>query len=412
MPKPVTIRSPSEHVGDILARTHAFVEKCHPRLPGTPGCLRAARELRDELARSCDRADLEEYSQHPGSFFAMNKVLAVGYLAAAAFYYIGGWGIPVSATLFILGVAYFANMFAFLGRFFDPLFRKMPGANVVGTMEPRSDVRQAIVFCAHHDSSPVCNFFENFPGAYAFRTFLPVAFYVVAAVGVIVASASLLFGTGAWGGLPALRIVIAAGLVFVVPVFWYFGREASPGASDNLASSFVLVKLAELVKSGAVAKPEHTRLMFVSVDGEENGQRGSSDFARKHKAELLGLRTFVFNMDTLARLKDLAFLETDTNGLRKLSAPLTAECLEIAADLGYPVKAVRFPFGGGGTDAGQFAKIGVDAVSLIGVSTHPIRKDIDYHTSRDTVDNIEPAAVEAGLMIAIHFALAKDMQAR
>jgi hypothetical protein len=405
------IRVPAEHVQDILARTRALVEKCHPRLPGTPGCLRAARELRDDLARSCDRAYLEKYDQHPASFFAMNKVLAVGYLAAAAFFFIGGWGILVSAALFILGMAYFVNMFAFLGRFFDPLFKNKSGENVVGTIEPASNVRQAIVFCAHHDSSPVCNFFEKFSGAYAFRTFLPVAFYVVATFGAIIASASL-FSEAAWEGIPALRIVLAVGLVFVVPVFWYFGRETSPGASDNLASSLVLVKLAELVKSGAVPRPEHTRLVFLSVDGEENGQRGSSEFARRHKAGLLGLRTFVFNLDTLARHKDLAFLKTDTNGLRKLSAPLTAECLGIAAGLGYPVKAARFPFGGGGTDAGQFAKIGVEAVSLIGVSTRPIRKDIDYHTSRDTADNIEPAAVEAGLMIAIHFVLAKDKQAR
>jgi aminopeptidase YwaD len=340
----------------------------------------------------------------------MNKVLALCYLAAAASFLIGGWGILVSAALFILGMAYFVNMFAFLGRFFDPLFKKKPGANVVGTIEPTSDVRQAIVFCAHHDSSPVCNFFEKLPGAYAFRTFLPVVFYVVATGGAIVASASLFSGAVAWGGRPALRIVLAAGVVFVVPVFRYFGREASPGASDNLASSLVLVKLAELVKSGTVLKPKHTRLVFLSVDGEENGQRGSSEFARRHKTELLGLRTFVFNMDTLARLKDLGFLKTDTNGLRRLSAPLTAEGLEIARGLGYLVKAVRFPFGGGGTDAGQFAKIGVDAVSLIGVSTRPIRKDIDYHTTRDTVDRIEPAAVEAGLNIAIHFALAKDKQ--
>lgn len=342
----------------------------------------------------------------------MDKVLAVGYLVAAAFFFIGGWGILASAALFILGMAYFVNMFAFLGRFFDPLFMKKPGANVVGTMEPAADVRQAIVFCAHHDSSPVCNFFEKFPGAYAFRTLLPVLFYLVATVGSIIASASVFSGAGAWAGFPALRIVLAVGLVFVVPVFWYFGREASPGASDNLASSLVLVKLAELVKSGVVPRPEHTRLVFLSVDGEENGQRGSSEFARRHKAELLGLRTLVFNMDTLARSKDLTFLETDTNGLRRLSASLTAECLEIAAGLGCPVKAARFPFGGGGTDAGQFAKIGVEAVSLIGVSTRPIRKDIDYHTSRDTVDSIEPAAVEAGLNIAIQFALAKDKQAR
>jgi hypothetical protein len=399
-----------EHVQDILARTRILIEKCHPRLPGTPGCLRAARELRDELGRSCDRAELEGYDQRPDSFFAMNKVLALGYLAAAVFFFIGGWGILVSAALFILGMAYFVNMFAFLGRFFDPLFKKKPGANTVGTIEPASDVRQAIVFCAHHDSSPVCNFFERLPGAYAFRTLLPVVFYIVAAIGAIVASASLLSGPAAWAGIPVLRIFLAAGLVFVVPVFWYFGREASPGASDNLASSFILVKLAELVKSGTVPKPEHTRQVFLSVDGEENGQRGSLEFARKHTAGLLGLRTFVFNMDTLARFKDLAFLETDTNGLRKLSPSLTAECLEIAAGLGYPVKAVRFPFGGGGTDAGQFAKIGVEAVSLIGVSTSPIRRDVDYHTSRDTVDNIEPAAVEAGLMIAIDFALAKDKQ--
>jgi hypothetical protein len=37
-----------------------------------------------------------------------------------------------------------------------------------------------------------------------------------------------------------------------------------------------------------------------------------------------------------------------------------------------------------------------------------IRKDIDYHTSRDTVDNIEPAAVEAGMNIAANFVLEMD----
>lgn len=406
------IRMPAEHVRDILARTRVLIEKCHPRLPGMPGCLRAARELRNELAGSCDRALLEEYDQRPASFLGMNKVLAVEYLIAAAFFFIGGWGILVSAALLTLCTAYFINTFAFLGRFFDPLFKKKRGANVVGTIEPAADVRQTIIFCAHHDSAPVCNFFEKFPRAYAFRMFLPVVFHIVATAGVIIASARMLSGATGWESNHALKIVLAAGLVFVVPVFWYFGRGASPGASDNLVSSLILVKLAELVKSGTVPMPEHTRLVFLSVDGEENGQRGSFEFARKHRAELLGLRTFVFNMDTLARYKELAFLETDTNGLRRLSALLTAECLEIAAGLGYPIKAVRFPFGGGGTDAGQFAKIGVEAVSLIGVSTRPIRKDIDYHTSRDTVDNVEPAAAEAGLNIAIHFAMAKDKQVR
>lgn len=119
----------------------------------------------------------------------------------------------------------------------------------------------------------------------------------------------------------------------------------------------------------------------------------------------------VFNMDTLGRTRDLAFLKTDTNGLTRLSARLTGEGLRIAAELGRPVRAIRFPLGGGGTDAGQFARVGVESVSLIGISTHFVRRDVDYHTSRDTVDAIEPAAVEAGLEIALNFVLETDRTA-
>ncbi len=407
------VRLSPENVQDVLARTRLLIERCHPRLPGTPGCLRAAQELRDALARSCDKASLEEYSQHPASFFAMNKVLAFDYLLAAGLFFLGGWAIFASAAVFTLGAAYFINEFAFLGRFFDPLFRKRSGQNVVGIMEPASAVRQAIVFCGHHDSSPVCNFFEKLPRAYAFLVVPPIMFHAVATLGAIIAAAGLLSGgVSGGGGSQGFKVVLIAGCVFVVPLIWYFGRDASPGASDNLVSSVLLVKLAELFKSGALPKPENTRLVFLSVDGEENGQRGSFEYARRHKPELLDLPTFVFNMDTLGRFEDLAFLKTDTNGTRRLSARLTAQCLELAAGLGYPVKAVRFPFGGGGTDAGQFAKIGVASASLIGISTRPIRRDVDYHTSRDTVEAIDPAAVEAGLNLAANFAIEMDKQAR
>jgi aminopeptidase YwaD len=409
---PSMIRIPSGHVGDILERTRVLIEKCHPRLPGTPGCLRAARELRDELAKSCDRAHLEEYVQYPGSFLGMNKVLAADYLVAGGLFFLGGWGIVASALVFTLGTAYFINQFAFLGRFFDPLFKKKPGANVVGIMEPASDVKRQIILCAHHDSTPVCNFIEKHQCAYAFRVTFPIIFHAIANVGAIIASASFLSGPGGNEMNSALKIVIIAGCLFVIPLFWYFGRDASPGASDNLVSSLILVKLAELIKAGVLPAPKNTRVVFLSADGEENGQRGSYVYAHKHQAELRSLPTSVFNIDTLSRLQDLAFLRTDTNGIRKLSAPLTEECLKIAAGLGYSVKAIRFPFGGGGTDAGQFAKIGIEAASLIGISTHIIRKDIDYHTSRDTVDNIEPAAVEAGLNIGANIITAKGKKCR
>jgi len=62
-------------------------------------------------------------------------------------------------------------------------------------------------------------------------------------------------------------------------------------------------------------------------------------------------------------------------------------------------------------DAGRFARIGVEAASLIGISTRLIRRDVVYHTSRDTVANMEPAAVEAGLNIAANFVLERDRAA-
>ncbi|MHB8095723.1 MAG: M28 family metallopeptidase [Candidatus Aminicenantales bacterium] len=403
------IRIAREHVQDILTRTRALVETCHPRLPGSPGCLRAARELREALAKFCDRAFIEEFVQHPASFFLMNRILAAVYLLAGVLFFVGGAGTIVSAVVFTLGTAFIIDEFVFLGRLFDPLFGKKTGANVVGILEPGSEVRQQILLVGHHDSTPACGFLEKHQWAYAFRLVIPIVFHVAGNIGAILVSAGL--GSGVTGGglRAAFRIIIAAGCLFVVPLFAYYGREASPGASDNLVSSLMLVKLAELFKSGALAPLNHTRIVFLSADGEENGQRGSFAYARKHQSEFLQTKTFVFNMDTLSRIKDLAFLKTDLNGFVRLSSGMTEECLGIAAALGHPVKAIRFPLGGGGTDAAQFARVGVETVSLIGISTRLIRKDIDYHTSRDTVDNIEPEAVEAGLNIALNFIREKDL---
>ena len=342
----------------------------------------------------------------------MNRVLAAAYLLAGLFFFIGGLGIYASAAVFSLGTVFIVNEFVFLGRFFDPLFRKKPGANVVGIMEPASDVRQQIVLVSHHDGTPVCNFLEKHQWAYAFRVAVPIVFHTIANIGAILVSADLWPGAAGDSVRAAFKIIIVAGCLFVIPLFWYYGRDAAPGASDNLVSSLMLVKLAELFKSGDLKRMNYTRLFFLSADGEENGQRGSFEYARKHLAELLGTRTFVFNMDTLSRHKDLAFLKTDTNGIVRLSSGLTDECLKIAAELGYAVKAIRFPFGGGGTDAGQFARVGIESASFIGISTCLIRKDVDYHTSRDTVDHVEPAAVEAGLNIAANFILEKDKGAR
>ncbi len=406
------IRVERAAVDDVLARTGRLIGECHPRLAGSPGCLRAARAIGEALRPFCDRVDIEAYAQAPGSFFLIGRVLAVTYLVSAILFFIGGTAAYFSAAGFTLGTVYFFTVFARMDRTFDFLFPKKPGANVVGVVEPAAEVRQQVIVGGHHDSAPVCNFLEKHQWAYAFRIIVPFALATLANIGTVLTAA------GAWGGEAGLsaplllKILLVAGAVFIVPLIWLNRRDASPGAGDNLVSSLMLVKLAEAFRPG---DPEtalrHTRLILLSTDGEENGQKGALHYTESHRDGLRAVKTFVLTLDGLYRLRDLAFLTTETNGMVRLSKSLTEEAVRIASDLGYAAKAGPIPFGGGGTDAGRFARAGVEAASLIAISTRPIRRDIVYHTSRDTVASVEPEVVEAGLNIAANFIREKDRSA-
>ena len=66
------------------------------------------------------------------------------------------------------------------------------------------------------------------------------------------------------------------------------------------------------------------------------------------------------------------------------------------------------PFGGGSTDAAEFAKAGIPALSIIGLDTTFTSGEVPYHTSFDTVDRIEPEAVLACMQIAEQFILDAD----
>jgi hypothetical protein len=58
-------------------------------------------------------------------------------------------------------------------------------------------------------------------------------------------------------------------------------------------------------------------------------------------------------------------------------------------------------FGAGGTDAAESARRGIPSTSIIALSTDIFRDRLVYHTMRDTVEHIEPAAVEACLRIGL-----------
>ena len=69
---------------------------------------------------------------------------------------------------------------------------------------------------------------------------------------------------------------------------------------------------------------------------------------------------------------------------------------------------MNMPFGGGSTDAAEFAKAGIPALSIIGLDTTFTSGNVPYHTNFDTVDKIEPEAVLACMQIVEQFILEID----
>ena len=65
---------------------------------------------------------------------------------------------------------------------------------------------------------------------------------------------------------------------------------------------------------------------------------------------------------------------------------------------------MNIPFGGGGTDAGEFAKAGIPTTSLIAMDTTFKSGFNPYHTRDDHTENINPTVVMACLQIAHGFA--------
>jgi aminopeptidase YwaD len=104
----------------------------------------------------------------------------------------------------------------------------------------------------------------------------------------------------------------------------------------------------------------------------------------------------------------LTALTRDRNGTIRLSGSMADDLRRIAAQLGRPIKMSPIPIFAGATDAARFAEIAVEALSIVGLPIPPIREELGFHTLNDTVENIEPEAVEACLEIAQRYVLEKD----
>jgi aminopeptidase YwaD len=388
-----------------LEMTQGLLERHRYRLAGSAECNRAAHDIGEILKLCCDQCREESFTLHPRALWYLGKVIAVICVLSAMFAYFGGCLVYIGFLLCLFGLTYGLAQYVFYWRLFDPFFKSGKGCNVVGTLEPAFATEQQVVLVGHHDSPFIFNFLERFQRI-AFTRFLlgmTSFIWICFCSGLLSIRQVSMHEPQTMHG-PLLWITIL-GLAFAVPLFFMMSGTPSPGAGDNLNSTSMNAGVAKYFKEqrhgGSPLK--HTRLIVLSTDGEEIGQRGAMEYVRRHRQDLLEVPSYVFNVDSVYYYKDLAVLTRDRNNTCRLSKEMVSAISDVAARNSIRLRRKPIPFGGGGTDAAAFSIAGINATTLIAQPTGFFSDDHRYHTSTDVVEAIEIKAAQAVLQLAIEY---------
>jgi len=404
----------SHHARQALETTRSLIERFGGRLAGSEACRQAALCLQDEFSRICGPAQvrLEAFTTRPGAFTGFYRIDILLYCVGLVLLWLGQ---PLPAALLLVWMVFAAGLqFGYYVELYDRFYPRKTCYNVVAALEPQQPARRQVILSAHHDSAQELRFLKSSQKLYALKIVVPDFFRIMAGVFAIYWAAYRVFvsGAGPAAAPPVtpwmLGLLSTVGLYFVFTKFSLFSREAVPGAGDNLIASAMLLELARLFADPA--NPGHstlrdTRLVLVSFDAEEAGLRGARAFVRAHRAELAALPTLNLNIDSIYKVEDLQFLTSDLNSHVRLDRALAEDCVQIACAGGYPARLAVMRFGGGGTDAAELARAGVRAITMIAMHAGIVRDGLVYHTMQDTVDSIEPRAVEACLHVAASWLL-------
>jgi aminopeptidase YwaD len=386
-----------------------ILEECGPRLAGSSSVRKAAQLLRQAMGPWADQTEAQLFQIRPQAFLGWSKIVAVFYTLGVGLAWVGfltgastlGWALAALCGVISLGAV--LGEVIFYREVLEPFYQPTVAENVLGTLEPSEEVKAQIIICGHHDSAREFTFLKRWPALYPIR--IAVAF--IGLVSFTLLAFIYVIGYQFLREIPfeqTALLIFTALLLFLLPLWSFAAQHGTPGAGDNLISSTLAVALGTLFserrKDGIGLK--HTRLIVASWDAEECGLRGARAYVRQNREVLTGTPTTVINLECLYRTDELAFLTSDMNGLIPLSRNLAKEGTAVAKSLGIRVGATPIPFLGGATDAAEFARMKCRATTLLGMDLLSAPRRGIYHTHNDTLDKIEPLAVQAIISILIN----------
>ena len=384
----------------VIELTRRLVDRFGPRPPGSDASRQCADALADEARPHADSVELQDFKVSPLAFLGWIRVLVSAYILAVGCLWLGWYGIAV--MLMTAAVGLLILQFFLYREVLDPFYPKSTGRNVLASLEPGGDVKGELFISGHHDSARIFNFFIHQPALYSLRVNGGIgSLLLLFFVSIVMALIDGPGGSPAWSR--GVAVVFTVLLVFDGPLWFFASKKNTPGAGDNLASTAVawefLKACAEEKKAGRGF--EHLRITAVSWDAEEAGLRGSRAWRKSRRKDPIPHPAWNLNLECLYDPQEMFLLTTDINGSVDLSVSLAQKCSRILSektDYGAPCKPVAFLTGG--TDAGETARAGVQATTLMGMPWANDARASVYHTPKDDVESVNADAVEASLRLA------------
>ncbi len=350
------------------------------RDPGSKGEYQASVYMADVLKKDCgcEKVEIEEFKEHPGSFFGWIYFTITFVLAALVLYFLNvAW---LSIILVVLGLALGFLQFGLYKKVVDPLFPEKTGHNVTAIKKCKGETKRRIVFNGHIDAAwewPV----NYLLGGVGFESHALIcgagALYVIAISIVKLINPDV---------TPVLGYIACAFIPFWVGLYFMWNKHRIvDGANDNLSGCYMGIAILKALKDAGI-EMENTEIGVVLTGSEEAGLRGAMAWSEKHKGEFDDVPTFIYSYDTIHDPKYLMTNYRDLNATVKSDVEVSDLFMESAEQLGIHCLKGMVPPLGGATDNAAFAQQGFRTTGITGLN-HKLESY--YHTRRDTYDNMD-----------------------
>ncbi len=385
-------------MNDPITFIKDFIEKHGGRLAGSEAEANAQADLAMRLKEFCKRVEIHPFEAAlDAKFFSLKIFCIIFYFTLAfKFFYNEIW-IVLLATL---------NTILFLGHFvtyrdwLNFLFPKKLSHNVIGTLEPQKEVKRTIILSGHMDNV------KEFWWWYKFKT--------LGAKITLIAGLTLVFWSiflwadyfWDWSFVKWLFLLLSPS---TLAFFFIHGSYIVDGAQDNLSgistAYFTLKSFLHPEKKG-YSTLNHVRLKIISFGAEETGTNGSKHFAKYFHQELLEENALLINLDGIKDPEHFTIFRREVN-------PWVAYPKRVLSAMEDSFKKNNILFKKvdlimGGTDAHRFHKKGIPAITITAQTTHKL--DPTYHTRLDTVDQLNPIAINQMIEVLKTFILIEDEQ--